>query len=642
MEKITVKPSTKEILIKGAAPDGHSDLFSYNYWGNSENNLVAPNEPSNELGKKLGGLFIVGHVKPENEDTAYIISLVASLAKREYYSKPNIGPKDAFSSALKKINEVLEDFFKNKEAKINIGIFVVAGENIFISKLGKFKIILARDGKNIDVLNNINLFDKEHIQEQEFSNVISGKIFVGDKIFAFYPNRSLTAKEEYIKTHLVKTGPDEFVKKLDLIKTDKNNFECAAIHIIINKYKEPPIVTRPQPPELKNPRPTSEDAPVILAKSDYYKPPVLDEKSMPSKIEPDKKDGQDNIPLKMTAKKEEKQSKIEESPLLIPSEFSSNKKDNIFSILMKKLRPVSIRGIDTGSSMFKKVVLPIIVTVLAAGSYFFIKPILVATSQDRSLKPILTEAETSLKSAQEQSGQNNLFEARDILGNILVKVNSVTDVESTKLDAIKGEITTALDEIDLANEVTARLESEVPESLISQISAIKLIADNISAGKYKNDSPIITSGIYEDNLYLLTNETILKVLDATKGSLTATKWLSDGISLPANNALMAVDGKMYVLNKSGLLTVYYKGTKLSDTNTLIPVSNNDILIAPKDSEYLYLINKSLGRIYLITKASGSLTKTLRLSQPLAISNAIIYDNSLYLILSDNNIWKVGL
>ena len=162
MEKILIKPSSKEIILRGKPEDGHVDVFSYNYEGTSSNNL--------------GSLFIVGHIQPASEDTSYMINLVASLAKREYYSKTDVAPKDAFSKTLKKINEVLQDFFRNKDLRVNIGLFAVAGENIFISRLGKFKIILGRDNQDIDILNNINLFAKEHIQEKNNFKVINNLI----------------------------------------------------------------------------------------------------------------------------------------------------------------------------------------------------------------------------------------------------------------------------------------------------------------------------------------------------------------------------------------------------------------------------------------------------------------------------------
>ena len=242
MEKILIKPSSKEIILRGKPEDGHVDVFSYNYEGTSSNNL--------------GSLFIVGHIQPASEDTSYMINLVASLAKREYYSKTDVAPKDAFSKTLKKINEVLQDFFRNKDLRVNIGLFAVAGENIFISRLGKFKIILGRDNQDIDILNNINLFAKEHIQEKEFSNVISGKIMPQDKIFAFYPGRSIVSREKNIKSLLLKLTADNFADKLSAIKKSNDAFLCAGVHITINKYKESAVIKDPQPRELRKLEPS--------------------------------------------------------------------------------------------------------------------------------------------------------------------------------------------------------------------------------------------------------------------------------------------------------------------------------------------------------------------------------------------------
>src|SRR3989344_493989 len=256
MERIVIKPAVKEIIYRGKAEDGHVDVFSYNYDGNATNSL--------------GGLFIVGQVQPATEDTSYMVNLVASLAKREYYVKNDIAPKEAFSKTLKKINEVLQDFFRNKDSKVNIGIFAVAGENILISRLGKFKIILSRDNQDIDILNNINLFSKEHVQEKEFSNIISGKVTPQDKILAFYPTRTIIAREKNIKAYLSKLGADEFSAKLSSIKEENDNFSCAAIHIIVNKYKEPTLIKRPQPRELKKETPSQEKSKIQsrLASSD--------------------------------------------------------------------------------------------------------------------------------------------------------------------------------------------------------------------------------------------------------------------------------------------------------------------------------------------------------------------------------------
>ena len=55
MEKIFLKPTQKEILIKGSQKDGHMDVFSYDY-------------NSDESRRMLGNLYIVGNVQHSVED----------------------------------------------------------------------------------------------------------------------------------------------------------------------------------------------------------------------------------------------------------------------------------------------------------------------------------------------------------------------------------------------------------------------------------------------------------------------------------------------------------------------------------------------------------------------------------------------
>src|SRR3989339_1108882 len=211
MDKIITKPSSQEIIIKGSSSEGHVDIYSYD----------ADQEDDK---KSLGNLFMVGNIQDPNgdePDVQYIINLIASIAKREYYAHGNIAPKQAFSNSLKKVNDVIDEFFKNKDLQINAGLFAIADESIHISRLGKFKIYLARDGKNIDVLNNIEHFSKEHLEERKFSNIISGKVHAGDRVLAFYPNKAVTSRERFIKADFVKFDKTNFIDKINALKEAK-------------------------------------------------------------------------------------------------------------------------------------------------------------------------------------------------------------------------------------------------------------------------------------------------------------------------------------------------------------------------------------------------------------------------------------
>ncbi|MEK7603783.1 MAG: hypothetical protein AAB461_01535, partial [Patescibacteria group bacterium] len=266
MDKIFLKPTSREISIRGNSKEGRTDVFAYDYYNDEDK-------------RKLGGLYMIGNVKQDDTentenypDVAYVTNLVASLAKREYYSKSDASPRDAFLTTLKKINDVVEEFFRNKSLKVNIGIFAIAGNDIMISKFGKFKIILGRparaggESRAIDILNNVDLFNKEQGEEKEFSNIVSGKVAAGDKIFAFYPNRMVTAREKVIKTELLTSDAGQFLDKINSIKELKPDFDCGALHISLNHHKEPAIVKKPKMTTQETP-PTG-DVSINLAKAD--------------------------------------------------------------------------------------------------------------------------------------------------------------------------------------------------------------------------------------------------------------------------------------------------------------------------------------------------------------------------------------
>jgi len=333
MEKIFLKPESKEISIANHSKEIHSDVFSYD--GGTD-------EPK----RKLGSLFVVGSVQTapgtikenaaaiqsaedKSSDVSYIINLVASLAKREYYSRANVAPKEAFSSALKKINDVVEEFFKTKDIKLNIGIFAVAGENIHISKLGKFKILLAREDRIIDILNNIDLFSKEIMPEREFSHIVSGKISPRDKIFAYYPAQPLMTREKTLKESLLKLDGEHFLNKLNDIKKARENFSCTAVYINLNEVKEPASLPKIKPREMEEK--------VILADASEQGDSRLAVRNTAAGAPP--KENRDTVERaeSPTSNRFAVSPSAEVLPQIIPAEFSLGKKINPAFVLMNKI-----------------------------------------------------------------------------------------------------------------------------------------------------------------------------------------------------------------------------------------------------------------------------------------------------------------
>ncbi len=603
MEKIFLKPTPTEILVKGSLKEGHLDIFSYD-------------DDSNDNKKKLGSLYIVGSIQqgeppedlikqdsPDGSDFAYVTNLIASLAKREYYSNSDVSPKEAFSSTLKKINDVVGEFFINKNIKVNMGIFALAGENINISKIGKFKIFLARDNKTIDILNNIDLFTKEKVEEKEFSHVVSGKIGHEDKILAFYPSRLATAREKIMKENFLKLTADQFVEKIDAIKKDKSDFAYAGLYINLNRVQEPALM-----PKIVKTMPSSKIVPKLVSEKPVSEP---DQVLMPEQAK-------HPTPHRQLEYVEPE----EELPRIIRSEFSLGKKENPLAIVIGKIK-MFIPKKQNKILFFTSIAVVVLTGAWTVKSFFIISP------EQKQTTSALSEARDNAKLAKTKISQNDLLGARKLLLGSILNINSITS--SDKTEKTKSELLDLLDGLDQAVETSPTLVEALPKSVSDKASLISI---------QKEKSGSTGLDIYEDNLYMITPEGISKITDISSTPKESVQWLKTG-TLPPEPLLLAVDGKVYVLSKSGLLATFYKGEKQNETSTLTVPDVSSVLATTKDSQYLYFINKNLGRIYLLNKSDGSISKTIKVSSQEAFAEAYLdQDEAIYLVSKDGKIWKV--
>lgn len=610
MDKIFLKPTSREISIRGKSKEGRTDVFAYDYYNDEDK-------------RKLGGLYMIGNVKQDNAentenypDIAYITNLVASLAKREYYSKPDASPRDAFLTTLKKINDVVEEFFRNKSIKVNIGIFAIAGNDIMISKFGKFKIILGRparaggESRAIDILNNVDLFNKEQGEDKEFSNIVSGKVAAGDKIFAFFPNRIITAREKTIRAELLKSDTEQFLEKINSVKELKPDFDCGALHISLNHHKESAIVKKPKMATQETP-PTG-DVSINLAKTDIKElKQVMKEKGHTSDIIP------------------ETPEPAAEIPKIISSEFSLGKKTN--PLMLPVLAGVKIaRGLYGRNFNLKSkfIILSFAVGILAI-SAILLRIFVITDTEQRRLNLAINQVQNNLNLIQTKINQNDLIGARQMLIDSLSSIYE-TNIKSDRTQKTADEIYAILDKIDKAVDVSPTLIETMPEELNKRIGIF---------GAHKDLG--IALDIYENNLYILTKDNILKITDIDNNAKKEPSvWLKSG-DLPPQPTMLTVDGNIYVMNSSGALTAYNQGKKISDTNTFIVSGEKDTLLTSKDSDKLYVTNKTLARIYELDKKSGSLIKTLKVGSSEPFVEAYLYgDGVIIIITKDGRIWEI--
>ena len=678
MQKIYLKPISSEIIAKGALSDGYSDIFSY--------------EPdSADDFPKLGNLFVVGHVHHETDDMAYLVNLVAALAKREYYARPHLPPKEAFAGTLVKINDVVEEFFRNKGLEMNIGIFVIAGAQIFISKIGKFKIFLARHDRDIiDVLNNVDLFAKEHIENREFSNILSGKIEPKDRLLAFYPGQGLSSRERYIKSYFLKLAEAEFTDKISDIRSKNENFSCSLLYISLEHVKETAKAPRIEPQEL---------AQVQLAAAEKIAPStspaaVLTDASAGKKTESHIKPALVDQPV------QEIKIEAQELPRIIPSEFSLGRRDNIFTSLVRRFRLPRMRMRLTQPV---KIGAGVVGVVLAVSIGLFVKSKFFISQEVQTARNQLKEIHTSVADAQSKIDQKDPSGARNMLFATLATITDTAfpSGESANANKAKEDILKLLDTIDNTQEVTPSLFYQIAPELGqatllasfegtllayshdtgSNTGYVSRINKDSTAEKFSvegiapevlfenSGSPALFSrtsnqvaslkngtysihaltvpanyihgSMYQDNLYVLATDGIFKITDAAKGSQKSQAWLAKTEPAPADGLQILVDGDLHVLFVDGTIATYYKGKRASEIKAPFTPTSQTVFLSSSDSSSFYLFRRDLNRIYVLDRKSGNLTKTYKISSQQPITAvALGTADTVYFPSADNKIWIV--
>lgn len=598
MEKIFLKPIAKEISYRPSEPNIHCDSFEYG--------------PRDEKTKHLGHLYVVGHLKHGEENMAYVLNLVSSLAKREYYSENGSAeehPKKAFDHTLKKLNDVLEDFFENKEFQLDLGLVAMAGENIHIAKLGKFKIFLARSGEIIDILNNIDLFQKELTEEKKFSSVISGKIQEGDKLFALFPTRSLSAREKSIKLSLVKNNQEEFLANLASLNQSAKNFSCGGFHIEVKKVTETEIPIR-----------SAYEVPVtpqLTAVEEKPAPPTLKQK---------------------------------EGKLISSADMSITKRQNILEKIREKITPRrSFKSLNHNQS-WKGIAL---VVVILLGGIWGAKTLL----QNNPEESVLNSAKENLKLAEIKVTQNETDSARDLLG---LSLSSLVNLkENKKTEELKDKISSLLDRLDLVSNRQPEIFSSFSNAAatVNKILVFKedLLAINpekkvfkitqdaqteISLPELLLNLTVKDSAIYEGNLYALDGRAIYKYADAMTGGKEKRLWLGGLTDSDPQN--IAVDGNVYILSSDGTIIRYFKGKEEAKINLNAKISASSKMLIGKDSPHIYFADFTNKKIRVFDKTTGSLVMTYKTSNLSSFTDAALGDKVLYLSSGDNQIWKIEL
>lgn len=164
------KIEVREIVFSQDDDKSFGDIFIY--------------EPENIEEQNLGNLFIVGELKDLPRNCSYIINLLASKIKKEFYSNTKRTAEESLEAGLYEANQTLSDLANQGNGEYVGKLSMICGtyrENKFyLSQIGKIKSLLIRDGQLLEIIKEDS--SKPISPKRAFNDIANGELEDGDRI----------------------------------------------------------------------------------------------------------------------------------------------------------------------------------------------------------------------------------------------------------------------------------------------------------------------------------------------------------------------------------------------------------------------------------------------------------------------------
>lgn len=168
----------------------------------------------NVTGSALGTLFGFFEVEIHDQDAAYIVNFLASVAKKEYFANPRRSPIESFEVALHKINVALAEIIKHGNVSwlghLHGALGAVSDNFLNFSVTGEGELYLAREEAFHSISTGLAETGSEPHPLKTFTEVSSGELFDGDLVFALSPSIWSLFSPEDLRRSLNRLGPAGF------------------------------------------------------------------------------------------------------------------------------------------------------------------------------------------------------------------------------------------------------------------------------------------------------------------------------------------------------------------------------------------------------------------------------------------------
>jgi hypothetical protein len=251
--------------------------------------------PENFERQQLGTVFGLIKISDTSPESSFVANLLASVIKKEYFSRPDRPAYDSFEASLKKANLALAELARQGSVKW-IGKISFAGgalekNHLHFSKLGTASILLLRGGMIADIGTGLD----EDIAEidshpiKTFSDISSGKVELDDRLVFTTSDLLEIFSFEEIRQNAARFPPEEFPDILaasltanselsgaivvslvleEEVPTENNPIEKKSSHSPAAPLENVPSISSPRPAYVQNTSPDRKEKNIFVSESE--------------------------------------------------------------------------------------------------------------------------------------------------------------------------------------------------------------------------------------------------------------------------------------------------------------------------------------------------------------------------------------
>jgi hypothetical protein len=218
---------------------------------------------------KLGNLYLVGKISnlppKKHKNFDFLLGVLASAIKREFYSDYRKTTLEALESALQAANIYLADFSKkgHEEWVGNLGFTCTAfsQNNIHIGQTGNMLIYLLRGNIMTNIARKFSVPEKDPQPVKTFSNIASGILEEDDKLIIATPDVLEITSSQKIRELLFQPDTEEIYNFFkDYLENQSKNKDS-----IIGSLACLTLEAKSKTPETKKITPKSEEIPKVFS-----------------------------------------------------------------------------------------------------------------------------------------------------------------------------------------------------------------------------------------------------------------------------------------------------------------------------------------------------------------------------------------